>query len=233
MSKEKILRDHYESIIYSKTDWALLKVKRQRAAQLLDMFEAFNPYIYGSIARGNVHKNSDIDIIFTQPIPPFQIEFLLNKKGYKHYFREIIMATPKDSLKLYIYLSELESITIPLTRLDKKALEFHDFGGKINLNKLKLGMRVPGVDKRLVLIKPNPQGHDEISMIDNETLVSKELGISIETILERKKVLLRREKHGRTGVFLKKELDINESTEVVLKKLSDKKAIIRKKLYQR
>jgi predicted nucleotidyltransferase len=233
MSKEKILRDHFESLIYSKTDWDLLKLKRKRAANLLEIFKGLNPYIYGSIARGNVHENSDIDIIFTEPIQSFRIEFLLNNNGFKHYFREIIMATPKDSIKLYIYLSELESITIPLTKLEKKTLEFYDFGGKINLSELKMGMRVPGIDKRLVLIKPNPQGHEEVSIIDNEANAAKELGISIDTILERKKVLLKREKHGRTGVFLKRELEMNESTEEVLKKLSDKKAIIRKKLYQR
>jgi predicted nucleotidyltransferase len=233
MSKENILRDHFESIIYSKSDWILLNLKRKRAAYLLEMFEGLNPYIYGSIARGNVHKNSDIDIIFTKPIQSFRIEFILNKNGFDHYFREIIMATPKDSIKLYIYLSELESITVPLTKLDKKTLEFYDFGGKINLQELKSGVRVPGIDKRLVFIKPNQEGHEEISIINNEAIIAKQLGVSIETILERKKVLLKREKHGRTGVYLKREIDMHESTEEVLKKLSDKKAIIRKKLYQR
>ncbi len=233
MSKEKILREYSESILYTKSDWALLKIKRDRAAIFLKMFEGLNPHVYGSIARGNVHKNSDIDIIFTEPIQSFRIEFILNKNGFKHYFREIIMATPKDSIKLYIYLSELESITIPLTKLPKKSLEFYDFGGKISLNELKLGMRVPGIDKRLVLIQPNTQGHDELSIIDNEAVAAKVLGIGIDTILERKKVLLKREKHGKTGVFLKRSLDINESTEEVLKKLSNKKTIIRKKLYQR
>ena len=233
MSKQKILREHSESILYSKSDWTLLKIKREKAAYFLKMFEGLNPHIYGSIARGNVHKDSDIDIVFTKPIQSFRIEFLLNKNGFKHYFREIIMATPKDSIKLYIYLSELESITIPLTKLSKKSLEFYDFGGKIGLKELKLGIRVPGIDKRLVLIQPSPQGHNEMSIIDNEAVAAKELRISIDTILERKKVLLKREKYGKTGVFLKRSLDINESTEEVLKKLSNKKAIIRKKLYQR
>ena len=233
MSKEKILRDHSESIIYSKSDWNLLKFKRDRAVYLLKMFEGLNPHVYGSIARGNVHKNSDIDIIFTEPIQSFRIEFILNKNGFKHFFREIIMATPKDTLKLYIYLSELESITLPLTKLSKRSLEFYDFGGKISIEALSLGKRVPGIDKRLVLIRPNTRGHDEISIFDNEAMAAKELGISIDTILERKKVLLKREKYGKTGVFLKRALDINESTEEVLKKLANKKAFIRKKLYQR
>ncbi|TFG29816.1 MAG: DNA polymerase subunit beta [Promethearchaeota archaeon] len=233
MSKEKILREHYESITYSDAHWSLFELKRERAKVLLEMFEGLKPYVYGSIARGDVNSNSDIDIIFTRSIPSFQIEFILNKNGFNQYFREIIMATPKDAIKLYIYLSELESITIPITKLDKKVLEFYDFGGKLNLNQLKLRKRSPGIDKRLVLIKPNSQGHEEFSIINKEALAAKELGISIDTIMDRKKVLLKREKHGRTGVFLKRTLNVNESTEAVLKKLADRKSIIRKKLYQK
>ncbi|MFW9897758.1 MAG: DNA polymerase subunit beta [Candidatus Thorarchaeota archaeon] len=235
MSKEKILRDHIDTIVYSENDWAILKSKRARAIKLMDMFtkERFNPFIYGSVARGNVHQNSDIDIIFTDQIPSFQIELLLDKNEINDYFREIIMATPKDSIKLYIYLSELESITVPISKLGKNEVEFYDFGGKINLHQLKEGYRIPGIDKRLVLIKPTSKGHEEISIIGNEAMAAKEVGINIKTVMERKKVLLKREKYGRTGVFLKKPIDFNESTEEVLKKLANEKSIIRKKLHQR
>ncbi|MFX1302782.1 MAG: nucleotidyltransferase domain-containing protein [Promethearchaeota archaeon] len=235
MKKEKIFRDHYEEIIYSKKNWTLLKDKRNNAIKLLEIFtkEGFNPYIHGSVARGDVHETSDIDIIFIQQVPSFQIELILNKHGFENYFREIIMATPLDAIKLYIHLSELESITIPLTKLDKKLLEFYDFGGKISLNQLKSDLRVAGIDKRLVLIKPDPKGHQEISIIGNETSAAKEVGISLSTLNERKKVLLRREKHGRTGVFLKRQFQIDETTEDVLKKLANKKSIIRKKLFKK
>jgi len=235
MKREKILREHHESIIYSENDWALLKKKRVSALKLLEIFtkEGFTPYIYGSVARGDVHENSDIDIIFIHQIPPFQIEFILNKNGYENYFREIIMATPLDSIKLYIHLSELESITLPLSKLDKKIVEFYDFGGKINLNQLKSDLRVAGIDKRLVLVKPTSKGHEEISIIGNEARAAKEVGVTIDTLRERKKVLLRREKYGRTGVFLKRQLQINETTEETLKKLARKKSIIRKKLFKK
>jgi len=235
MSKEKILREHEISIIYSDRDWQILNSKRNRAINLLEMFakEGLNPYVYGSIARGNVHEGSDIDLIFIQQIPSYRVELALNKNGFENYFREIIMATPKDSIKLYIHLSELESITVPMSNLDKKVSEFYDFGGKVDLSQMKADVRVPGIDKRLVLIKPNSQGHEEFSIIDNEAEAAKTVGISIETLNERKKVLLRREKHGRTGVFLKRELEINESTEEVLKNLASKKSIVRKKLFQK
>ena len=79
-------------------------------------------------------------------VPSFQIEYILNKNGFVNYFREIIMATPQDSIKLYIHLSELESITVPLSKLDKKYLEFYNYGGRIDLNQLKSGIRVAGID---------------------------------------------------------------------------------------
>ncbi|MFX0166666.1 MAG: nucleotidyltransferase domain-containing protein [Candidatus Hodarchaeota archaeon] len=234
MKIKKILRDYHNIITYSEDNWTLLKNKRANAKKLLELFvnEGLNPFVYGSIARGDVHESSDIDIVFIQKVSSFQIEYILNKNGYENYFREIIMATPLDSIKLYIHLSELESITIPLTKLQKNLLEFYNFGGKITLDELKSENRVAGIDKRLVLIKPNEHGHEETSIIGNETLAAKEVGVSIDTVNERKKVLLRREKHGRTGVFLKRILQLNESTEEVLKNLAKRKAIVRKKLLE-
>jgi predicted nucleotidyltransferase len=142
------------------------------------------------------------------------------------------MATPLDSIKLYIHLSELESITLPLSKLGKNVIDFYNFGGKINLNDLNSGVRVPGIDKRLVLIKPNLNGHEEISIIGNESFAAKEVGVSLDIVNERIRVLLKREKFGKTGVFLKRNLHLNESTEEVLKTLAKKKAIIRKKLFK-
>jgi predicted nucleotidyltransferase len=235
MKKEKILRDHIEKIIYSKEDWTLLQKKRKHAIDLLAIFvkEGFNPFIHGSVARGDTHESSDIDLVFFHQVPPFQIELILEKNGYKNYFREIIMATPSDSIKLYIHLSEIECITLPLSKFEKKSVEFYDFGGKIDIHQLKMDVRVPGIDKRLLLIKPNSQGHEEISIIGNEANAAKEVRISIDTINERKKVLLRREKYGRTGVFLKRSIQMNETTEEVLKKIAKKKSIIRKKLFKK
>ncbi|MHA1192533.1 MAG: nucleotidyltransferase domain-containing protein [Promethearchaeota archaeon] len=229
---DKILRNHNRIIKYNKNDWELLNNKRLQALELLNIFvvAGFNPYIYGSVARGNVHIDSDIDIVFPQRISSFLVEHVLYKNGYDNYFREIVMATPGDTIKLYIYLSELESITIPISPFDKKSLEFYSFGGKINHNQLKRKIRVPGIDKRLVFINPTNDGHDESSIIGNEHTIAKEINIDIETIIERKNVLLRREQYGRTGVFIKRPLNPDESTEDVLKLLARKKTIIRKKL---
>ncbi|MDX1798229.1 MAG: DNA polymerase subunit beta, partial [Candidatus Lokiarchaeia archaeon] len=109
-------------------------------------------------------------------------------------------------------------------------MEFYDFGGKLDIKQLKMDIRVPGIDKRLVLIKPISEGHEEFSIFGNEANVAKEIGINIDIINEREKVLLRREKYGKTGVFLKRPIQLNETIEEVLKKMAKKKSIIRKKL---
>lgn len=234
MAKLKILRTHDRIVEYTKADWENLTEKRNRAKILLNMFikEGFKPYVIGSIARGDVHRDSDIDLIFPYVISPFKVEYLLTSQGFENYFREIIMATPNDSLKMYIYLSELECISFPISKLDKKSLEFYNFGGKISYQQLKKEIRVPGIDKRLVLIEPLKQGHREISVIGNEHIAAKQVNVSLDTILERKKVLLKRERLGKTGVFLKRSIDFEESTEDVLKELARTKRIVRKKLYE-
>ena len=235
MKGHKILRDHFNSVKYSENHLKLLQQKRERSKTLLEMFvkEGLNPFIYGSIARGDIHNDSDIDMVLIQSIAPYQIEIILDKNGFNNYFREIIMATPADTLKLYIYLNELESITIPLSKFNKKSSEFYDFGGKINLNQIINSIRVPGINKRLVLIQPTSDGHEEYSIIGNENLAAKQLSVSINLINERRRVLLRREKFGKTGVFLKRSIGVGETTELILKKLSNKNTIVRKKLLQR
>jgi len=235
MKGNKILRDHFNSVTYSENHLKLLHQKRERSKLLLEMFakKGLNPFLYGSIARGDIHTDSDIDIVLIQLISPYQIELILDKNGFNNYYREIIMATPADTLKLYIYLNELESITIPLSKFVKKSREFYDFGGKINLTQIKNSIRVPGIDKRLVLIQSVSDGHEEYSVIGNEHLAAKQLNVSIEVINERKRVLLKREKFGKTGVFLKRPIEMNETIEDVLKKLANKKSIVRKKLLQR
>jgi hypothetical protein len=232
MSNSEILREHYKKILYSKTTWDLIHSKRENAIKILEVLSRVevNPYAYGSIARGDVNKSSDIDLIFLKKVPPYKIEFLLSEAGYKNFRRELIMATPNDSIKLYIYISELESITIPLTPLDKTSYEFYDFGGKVDLKQLKANKRVPGVNKRLVFVKPTSKGHKEYSIFNREHLIAKKLKISMDTINERKNVLLRREKYGRTGVFLKKELSRNETPYEVLNKIARKNSIVRKKI---
>lgn len=234
MTALKILRSHNKVVEYSTQDWETLRKKRNRAEFLLKMFikEGLSPFIIGSVARGDVHRDSDIDLVFPYILSPFKVEYVLSLNGFENYFREILMATPSDSLKMYIYLSELESISFPLSKLDKKSQEFYSFGGKISYDQLKQDIRLPGIDKRLVLIEPLENGHRESSIIGNEHVVAKKVNVSLDTVLEREKVLLKREKLGKTGVFFKRQIDIGESSEEVLKQLARNKRIVRKKLQE-
>jgi predicted nucleotidyltransferase len=51
-----------------------------------------------------------------------------------------------------------------------------------------------------------------------------------ETVLDRTRTLMRRDKVGRTGRFIEQELMPEETFELVLKKLSDEKPEVRRRL---
>ncbi|MEB3774125.1 MAG: DNA polymerase subunit beta, partial [Desulfurococcales archaeon] len=81
------------------------------------------------------------------------------------------------------------------------------------------GVRVPGVSKDLNLIIPTPRGHRELEVEGNEAYVARVLGVSIETVMERVRVLTRRRIHGRTGVFIKEPVPPGASIEEVVDRL--------------
>jgi predicted nucleotidyltransferase len=83
-----------------------------------------------------------------------------------------------------------------------------------------------------MLIEPNTAGHEESSVIGREAFVAKTLGISIETVLDRVRALTRRDLVGRTGVFIKKELNTDETFELALKRLSDFNPAVRRRQQQ-
>ena len=60
MKETKILREHHQKIHYSEDHWNLLRKKRKDAKELLQLFSktGLKAYLFGSIARGDVHENS-------------------------------------------------------------------------------------------------------------------------------------------------------------------------------
>jgi hypothetical protein len=108
--------------------------------------------------------------------------------------------------------------------------DFYKFGGEVILFMLKGNRRVAGVDKRLMLIEPTNKGHIESSIVSREEEIAKLLGISLETVFDRVHALLRRDNVGRTGVFIEKELALDETFEMTLKKLSETKPEVRRRL---
>lgn len=222
----------FKEVTYNSERWSLLREFREKAMAIMAALESnrLHAMVHGSIARGDVNKKSDVDIFVAEPPSSFLVETALEKAQIPINSRLLVQATPTYAVKAYIELNARTSVSFPLMRMRRVESEFYKFGGEINLNQLKEGTRVAGVDKRLMLIEPSEKGHMESSIVGKEEHTAKILGISAETVLDRVNTLLKRDKVGRTGVFIKKELLSNETFELALKKLADGNPAVRRKL---
>jgi predicted nucleotidyltransferase len=222
----------YKEVAYNSAHWMLLTELRSKAAEIMAALDAFHlqSITHGSIARGDVHKNSDIDIFIPEVQNSFLVETAIEKARIPVNARLIVQATPTYAMKAHIEVSEQITVSFPLMQMRRVEREFYKFGGETNLNQLKAGVRVAGVDKRLMLIEPTEKGHVESSIIGREEFAAKTLGISAETVLDRVHTLLKRDTVGRTGVFVKRELAPDETFELALKKLSDLNPAVRRRM---
>ena len=221
-----------KEVIYTGERWQLLNELRNKAAEIMSALDLFHllSVVHGSIARGDIHKTSDIDVFIPEVQNSFLVEAAIEKSGIPVNARLIVQATPTYAMKAHIEVSEQISVSFPLMQMRRVEREFYRFGGEINLNQLKAGVRVAGVDKRLMLIEPTEKGHVESSIVGREETAAKILGISAETVLDRVHTLLKRDRVGRTGVFVKKELSPDETFELALKKLSDVNPAVRRRM---
>ncbi|RLE90803.1 MAG: hypothetical protein DRJ46_03340 [Thermoprotei archaeon] len=217
---------------YSQEHWDILKKKRIKATKLLQAFRrrGLVGYVNGSVARGDVHRDSDIDIVFLHPVPTFMVEDAIYAEKFHVSHKEIVQATPSSTPKAYIYLDEETCIHIPLGHFTPREEEFYRFGGIVSLKELLNDVRVPGVNKKLLAIIPVEEGHVEFSVIGVESYVADILGISVDTIYERVKMLLRRDEKGRTGVFIKKILPADANIEEEARKLARSCPSFRKRI---
>ncbi len=217
-------------IVYTKEHWDLLAQKRARAKDLLELFykEGLKPHAFGSIARGDINPRSDIDIVFFQTIPTFKIEYILEVNKERIMSKEITQATPGDAIKASIFLSELECLTIPLTSFKGNSVQFYGFTGSIDLTQILNDVRLPGINKQLLIIIPEEEGHNELELHSNEAFAAKLLNIDLDFIHQRIRILTKREKIGRTGVFLHERLRPDENFEKVLKDIGNKNSYVRK-----
>jgi uncharacterized protein len=232
MAVKPARREDYREIVYGSERWAQLKTLREKAAVLMSALDAFHlqSVVHGSIARGDVKQGSDIDVFIPDVQNSFLVETALEKAGIRINSRLVVQATPTYAMKAHIEIDEESTISFPLMEMRKVEREFYRFGGEINLAQLKADLRVAGVDKRLMLIEPNTQGHTESGIIGKEAFVAKTLGISVESVFDRVRALTKRDNVGRTGVFLKRELDGDETFELALKRLSDLNPAVRRRL---
>jgi predicted nucleotidyltransferase len=189
----------------------------------------FKPFVYGSVARGDITKSSDIDIIILRPVSSYRIELVLGNPLK----RELVQATPSMVLKGHIHLPDDIVVTFPLFKLMSREEEFYRWGGLIDTRGIEENTRIAGVDKRLILIEPTDTGHTEYGVMGHEHEVSKKLNVSLAITQERVRVLTRRDNVGRTGVYLTRTLAPEENFEAVAKSLQDSDPALRRTIQRR
>jgi predicted nucleotidyltransferase len=220
------------NIEYTNEDWQILKELREEASLMMHPLTIAHIHciVYGSLARGDVKRTSDIDVFIPSIYSSVIIEAILSRNGRQFISRQIIQATPSYAAKAYLFISEDRGYSFPLVDLKVNEKEFYKFAGSNTYQQLKKGLRVSGVDKRLMLIEPTKKGHLETPVIGNEGRVAKMLGINLSTIRDRVRTLKRREKVGRTGVYLKRELSPEEAFGEVFVQLSRSRPAIRRRI---
>jgi predicted nucleotidyltransferase len=103
----------------------------------------------------------------------------------------------------------------------------------VSANDISSNVRVPGVDKRLVMIEPTDTGHIEYGVVGYESSVAKKVGVSVSIANERVRVLKRRDEVGRTGVYKTYHLQDDETFETAAKKLADSDPALRRTIKRR
>ena len=219
-------------VTYNDERWSLLRSLRNEAATLMKPLTKVHIacLVYGSVARGDVKPSSDIEIFLPSPPVTELIESALDRSGINVIEREIIQATPGYAAKGYLYTGEKRGYSLPLTSLLPAERDFYGFAGSVTLAQLEEDKRVPGVDKRLVLIEPTPRGHVESQVVGREGEVARFLGVDTRIVTERVRTLQRRREVGRTGVYLKHTLDPGEVFGDTLYRLSQRRPALRKRI---
>lgn len=217
-------------ITYKDERWERLERLRETAGTILETlaYAGMNGLVYGSVARGDVSKTSDVDIVVPRVVPSYRVEIALEHHGIID--RRLVMATPRALPKAHVEVEDV-MITIPLSPPTPRELDFYRFGGAINLQELNDDRRVPGVDKRLMLIHPTGWGHVEEPIQDlSPGVVAKAIGVGQSIVEERIRVLGRRAEVGRTGVYVNRRLAPDETFEQVLDQIAAEDPAIRRRV---
>ncbi len=232
MTKKPMKRAERVEVVYDKRRWKLLEELRLKTIEIMEMLDNchLRSIVHGSIARGDVSETSDIDVFLPEPPSSFVIETVLERSGFPVQHRTVVQATPLYALKGYIGLDQQRGLSFPLVKLRPVEKDFYRFGGEAPLSALREEKRVAGVDKRLMLIEPTAEGHVESAVVGREEMVANLLGVSLNTVLDRVRALLRRDEVGRTGVFIERELAPDETFEQAIKKLADQNPAVRRRL---
>ncbi len=218
--REKVVRyQDRHRVIYDDSRWKLLKELRERAREVMRILPV-RSYVHGSVARGDVTKRSDIDIVILEHIPTYLLESCIEYEK-----RTIMQATPNSAIKVVYQIDPVVSIVLPLTPLSEREYQFYDFGGKSDLSD---DGRVMGINKKLLFIEPTAEGHIEWSVIGREHECARLLNIDVDTVFERVRVLSRRDRVGRTGVYMREDVPPDRSVEEYLRILADRDPVVRR-----
>ena len=219
-------------VVYPESHWVLLEEKRRQAQAMMKPLQDahIRSTVYGSIARGDIHATSDIDVFIHSTMSPTIIEATLEANGIHISQRFIIQATPSYVAKAYIMIDENRGYSFPLIPMRSSESEFTRFAGQLSYCELELGARAIGVNKELELIEPTERGHISTPINGIEGIVAKKLGVDTRIVHERVRTLERRGKVGRTGVYIKRELEPQESFGQVFEELSRGKPGLRRRI---
>jgi len=221
-----VLHRDMREVAYSPERFEVLASKRARSSNYL---EALPPgtRVFGSLARGDVRPASDIDVEVPFGSASFAVEVALSRLANPWNDRRLVQATPNSVVKALWIFGEV-TVALPITRPNPTEEDFARFGGAVDREQLRRNDRVPGVDKRLLLIEPTQRGHRESSVADRVEDAAKVLGIAPDVIRGRVRVLKRRSETGRTGVYLSRAVRDDQNTEEVLDELKDADPAVRR-----
>ena len=219
-------------VIYNEERWRLLRRLRERAEALMKPLveRGLRPIVYGSIARGDVREESDVDVFISYPVSSAMLELYLEEAGFKPWRRVLVQATPSYVPKAYIFIDELTSVSYPLSKMREEEAGFYKLAGQIGWEELKDGKRVPGMNKQLILIVPTDEGHMEMPVELNVEEAAKVIGVNPSTLRNRVRVLKRRKEVGRTGVYREVEVPAGKTFEEVFEELLARDPALRRRL---
>jgi len=224
-------------VAYSASHWARLESLRKRATFVINILATWRQValVHGSVARGDVDDKSDVDVLIPSHVNIGLVETAIENAGISISSREIAQATPSHSPKAHLFLDpeQTTSVTVPLSALRSLERDFYSFGGSLDVSQLHKNVRAPGCTKKLLLIEPTSDGHFQSAIVGRESQVAKLLGVSVEIVNERVRVLTRRDRVGRTGMYLRIPLREDESFEEVLRSRASWNPTLRRTLRKR